>query len=394
MIFLGPYYSPEEELQLLGKSKHSLSNATNQFQTDLLCGLIENNADLKIINVLPVGTYPNHFNRLFLEDKKWCFNGCDCTEVGGINLPVLKQWQRELRVCKLLKKMVKLDNNVVIYSAYLPFLRAIRYLPKSVNITLIIADLPEYYDLGKTVGIRSILRKINNRFVYKCFDKIDGYVLLTKQMADFLKIKDKPYTIVEGVWNEKKQEFMPLTKTDKKVIFYAGTLHKKFGINKLLKAFSLIKDPDVELWLCGAGDTENEITECANQDKRIKFYGYVSSYRADELRKSATVLVNPRTNEGEYTKYSFPSKTMGYLASGIPLVAYKLDGIPDEYDNYMNLVNGDKAEDLKDKLCEVLYDTEGIYEKKAEDAIMFLNTKKSAKLQAKKIMDLIYAEKQ
>ena len=38
--------------------------------------------------------------------------------------------------------------------------------------------------------------------------------------------------------------------------------------------------------------------------------------------------VNPRQNNEEFTKYSFPSKTMEYLASGVPVVAYKLDGIP------------------------------------------------------------------
>lgn len=392
MIFLGPYYSPKEEKQLLSHSKRSLSNATNQFQTDLLCGLLDNNADLKIINVLPVGTFPKHFNKLFLENKKWEFDGCDCTEVGGINLPVLKQWQREFRVRRLLNKMVKVDNEIIIYSTYLPFLRAIRCLPKSVKITLIIADLPEFYDLGKTTGVRNILRKINNRFIYKCFSRINGYVLLTEQMADFLKIKDKPYTVVEGVWNEKKNEVSTLTKSDKKVIFYAGALYRKFGIIKLLEAFELIEDPDVELWLCGSGDIEKEILERSEQDKRIKFFGYVSSEKAEELRKSATVLVNPRTNEGEYTKYSFPSKTMGYLASGIPIVAYKLDGIPDEYDEYMNLIKGHKIEDLKEKLCEVLYDTEDVYLKKAKEAIDFLNTKKTAKIQAKKIIDLMNAE--
>ena len=63
--------------------------------------------------------------------------------------------------------------------------------------------------------------------------------------------------------------------------------------------------------------------------------GQVSLNEARALQKTADVLVNPRLNEGEYTKYSFPSKTMEYLSTGRPVVCYKLDGIPDEYDKHL-----------------------------------------------------------
>lgn len=63
--------------------------------------------------------------------------------------------------------------------------------------------------------------------------------------------------------------------------------------------------------------------------------------------------MNPRQNNEEFTKYSFPSKTMEYLSSGIPVVAYKLDGIPDEYDQYIQYVADDSIESLKKKLVEV-----------------------------------------
>ena len=61
---------------------------------------------------------------------------------------------------------------------------------------------------------------------------------------------------------------------------------------------------------------------------------YLGQLRRDEvlkLQKGATLLVNPRTPEGEYTKYSFPSKTMEYMASGVPVLMYRLPGIPEEY---------------------------------------------------------------
>ena len=44
------------------------------------------------------------------------------------------------------------------------------------------------------------------------------------------------------------------------------------------------------------------------------------------------------------------TKTMEYLSSGVPVVAYKLDGIPDEYDSYLNYVPNNSAEALADTI--------------------------------------------
>ena len=65
------------------------------------------------------------------------------------------------------------------------------------------------------------------------------------------------------------------------------------------------------------------------------------------------MLVNPRQNTDIFTKYSFPSKTMEYLASGRPVIGYRLDGIPEEYYKYIQLVNDNSVDALKDKIVEV-----------------------------------------
>lgn len=70
----------------------------------------------------------------------------------------------------------------------------------------------------------------------------------------------------------------------------------------------MVKDRDVELWICGSGDSKEAINEATRIDSRIKFFGLVDSETALEMQHKATILVNPRTSEGEYTKYSFPSK--------------------------------------------------------------------------------------
>ena len=51
------------------------------------------------------------------------------------------------------------------------------------------------------------------------------------------------------------------------------------------------------------------------------------------------VLVNPRPNNEEYTKYSFPSKDIEYLSSGKPTVAFLLDGMPKCYQDFLYVVD-------------------------------------------------------
>ena len=78
----------------------------------------------------------------------------------------------------------------------------------------------------------------------------------------------------------------------------------------LVQAFENVKGNNIELWICGSGDSEAAIREAASRDSRIKFFGLVDSQTALKMQRQATILVNPRTSEGEYTKYSFPSKTI------------------------------------------------------------------------------------
>lgn len=391
MIFLGPMYQARKEEELLALLRHGISNAPNQYQSDLIAGFIANDVKPTVINVLPVGTWPRSFRKPILHSETWTLEDQMCYEVGSVNLPVIKQWQREVRVKKLLRRLIREDQEVVVYSAYLPFLRAVQKLPKSVNVTLIVTDLPEYYDFGKVSALRRILRKMNNAMISRAISRVDRYVLLTEQMAAKMGVQNKPYTIVEGIWNERlpggKQRIAE-RQDEKKRIFYAGTLHRGFGVLLLLDAFALMKDENLELWLCGIGDTVDIIEQRAASDKRIRYFGYVSSREVDELRKEASLLVNPRTNEGEYTKYSFPSKTMGYLASGIPTAMYKLDGIPDDYDRYLNYLSATTAEALAEELQKLL-STYSEMREKAQLGRQYILDMKNSKVQAGKILDMM-----
>lgn len=390
ILFLGPLYPCDCELKIKENSISNISNAPNVFQWNLLNGLHKLIGDnLKVINVLPVGIWKKEYRDFILKDRKWEYNGIVGNEIGCINLPFVKQLQRSLKTKKILKKVADKDTEIIIYSAYMPFLRAVYKLHKSIKITAIITDLPEFYDLGKTTEIRKKLRERQNRMIYKYLNRIDRFVVLTKQMCEPLKIGNRPWICVEGICNTDNTPSQ-VSSNKIKAILYSGTLHYKYGIKNLLDAFEKIDSKDTELWICGGGEAESEIKKLAVKDSRIKFFGFCTQEKVAKLRAEAAVLVNPRTNEGEYTKYSFPSKTMEYMASGKPIVMYKLDGIPDEYDEYLNYVDTDfdDISGLKNAIMNVIDNYDDAL-KKAENAEKFVLENKSGISQANKILKLI-----
>lgn len=388
MIFLGCFFDRKRENEYLSLSRAALSNAANTFQWNLIDGLCsELEKDLKLLNVLPVGTFPRQYKKITLGSHDWKYNSCDCFEIGCLNLPFIKQFLRYFKCKRAIEKTG--DKNIIIYSTYLPFLKAVYKLNKSYNITLIVTDLPEYYDLGKTSFLKKILRKINNKRIYKYLGRIDSFILLTEAMKKPLKVGNRPYTIVEGICNAEEKIKQEISDKAEKIILYTGTLHEKFGIGNLLDAFSLIEDEDYRLWICGGGDMKDKIVKASEKDSRITFFGYVAKDEILELQQRATVLVNPRQNNESFTKYSFPSKTMEYMASGKPVVMYKLDGIPEEYDEFLFYPDSDSAKSLAESIINICEKTSEERFELGEKARNFVLKEKSGFKQAEKILDLI-----
>ena len=398
VLFLGCLFNQKEEKYLMQKSKIGLQGATNTYQWNIIKGLdktLERPVD--ILNVLPVGTFPKYFNDLMLKTKKWShLQNANDLEIGSINVVFLKQIKRTISCKMAIKKWLKdnhdNDKSIIIYSTYLPFLQAIKKLPDDVNITLIVTDIPEYYDLDASNSwIKKLLRLINNSFIYKSLKRIDNFVILTKQMKELLSIGKRPYIVIEGLVDS--DNIITCNnegaKVNKKIILYTGTLNFKFGIMDLINGFSVIDKTQYELWICGSGEAEKEIINRVKSNSRINFLGYITKKEIYDLQKKATVLINPRTNYGEYTKYSFPSKTMEYMLSGTPVLMYKLDGIPDEYDPYLYYINDNQPKNFANRIMEICEKPQSELDDFGKKARQFVLENKNCMVQAKKIIDMI-----
>lgn len=135
-----------------------------------------------------------------------------------------------------------------------------------------------------------------------------------------------------------------------------------------------------------------EITEISKKHNCIKYYGTVSNSCVLEEEKKSWLLINPRSTKEEYTKYSFPSKNIEYMRSGTPVLYTKLRSMPEEYYEYINLIDDESADGIKSAIEQIADGDYSIYEKKANAARKFVLENKSSAVQAKKILKMITEE--
>ncbi len=398
VLFLSHLIPHESYGEVNRLSKNNMQDAANALQWHLAEGFCHHlDGGMDLINLLPIASYPLYYRRAFL--KKMHFDaGCRApgVSIGFCNVKGIRRGSiyRRLRREVLLwaSKNAGRDRVILVYTLNPILLRVLSDVKKThadITVCAIVADLPDMMHLSdKDDYIRRLLTHRVAEDSYKFIPCVDHFVLLTKQMADYLGT-DKPYIVMEGIAPETNADSATVADGEVKTILYTGTLHRKFGMEHLLCAFAHIPDPAYRLVICGVGDSEDAIVRAAQKDSRILFKGKCSREEVLRLQREATVLVNPRQNNEEFTKYSFPSKNLEYLASGVPLVAYKLDGIPDEYDPYIRYVPDDTPETLAETLravCEADADTRRAI---GERAARFVGEHKNRITQTRRILDFL-----
>ena len=336
-------YAEENEQEVLSCTKGYAEQSANIFQRKLIRGIEKNKIDFKVISAPLIGAYPMRF-------KKSRFTGfsekCDKYEyVMFNNIWGIRNISRADSLKKSIKKYFEKEAEeeflILVYCPHTPFLEAAIYAkelkPKS-KVCLVVPDLPQYMNLNESGrGLYDFFKKIDIQHMEKFIAKVDSFVLLTEPMKDVLHVGERPYIVVEGIvdLDSYKIKEKNIVSDGIKRIVYTGKMNMKFGIKELVDSFTQIEDSNYRLILCGDGDARPYVEEKAKIDKRIEYKGMVTSSKAKEYIDLADVLVNPRPNNEEYTKYSFPSKNIEYLMTGKPVVAYMLDGMPGYYKDFL-----------------------------------------------------------
>lgn len=399
IIFLGGIWNKEEEQMIINNSRGNVQIAANVLQSALIEGLDKQmESPITVISEKFLGAYPLRYKKCFI--KKKVFNhsrisGHKDIDVSFCNLPLIKHYSRFISSKKYIRELCTSQEDYIFvlgYSMTYSIVEGLIYAKKvnpKVKTCLIVPDLPEYMNLGKKKSILfNFFKNQMNKILYKDIIFIDSFVTLTKYIYEDLGV-NKPFTVVEGVASSSidVDEEKPKKIHCIKNIVYTGTLDTKYGVIDLVDAFLKIKDSNLRLIICGSGDGSKYIKKMAEIDHRVQFLGTVNNEEAKRIQRSAYILVNPRNSKEEYTKYSFPSKTMEYMATGRPVLMYKLKGIPDEYDDYIYYI----GENIESSIKQLIELDEKEVSNKGAMAREFVLKNKNKEKQAQKIIKLLYS---
>ena len=284
-----------------------------------------------------------------------------------------------------LKNIIKEKISILIYNLSEPYLKVAKKIKKDypdICVTLIQADaVLGKNDMEEYMTKRNIMR--GNRLI-ELSKTVDKFVLFSKYLEEPLEIGKRPYLVSECIINPntKKTE---INNNHRKIFLYTGTLFPDYEIFEFCQAIA--KNKNAEVWICGSGPESNKIEELSKVSDNVKFFGYVDKKTVEDLRDKCDFLFNSRKPTGTYTKYSFPSKTAEYMMSAKPVVMYKLEGVPDKYDEYLTYLDINKSFDEEiERILNLDYNE---LVKKAEQGRDFIIKTRNNVTVAKEIIEFI-----
>lgn len=367
-------------------------SAADTQQKALAEGLFHFDKELILLNLMYVGSFPKRYRKIFIKYFDYSSEtGLIIKNIGFFNLSIVKLLSRYRNTKTALLKTVNNESIVLIYAAHLPFVAAAvaakRKFP-GLKICLVVPDIPEF--MSEKNVTRDFIMSMQTYLFKLLYKRIDGFLLVTKFIADYIGVKSKPYFVLDGLFREAPLRPLEVKESDF-TILYSGTLAERYDIMNLIDAFTLIVDERFRLWIFGDGDCNSKISAAAAADSRISFFGQISRQAVLSYQKRASVLVNPRTGRLSYTKYSFPSKLLEYFASGTPVVLRKLEGVDDEYYKHCFVVENDSAQALAKCLLNVsklsLHELQTV----GEQARSFVLKSKNPIIQSERVLKFLYS---
>lgn len=396
VYYLGSIY-PKPLLEELCSRRAKVDTAANTFQYALLSGLQMYFPKLQVFSFPSILSWPKtQYARVpsmtfYINDNSdQVETNVPVKQIGYLNFPFVKMISKFLKlILTYFKELRDKDNVLLIYALHSPFLFASTiFRRKFSKICVIVPDLPEYMSSNTSIIYR-LAKKVDISVINFCLRYVDSFVLLTPYMLQKIHVNTRPYQIIEGIYEPSDIHKISVDKENHKTILYSGIISSRYGVFDLINAFTLISDPTYRLWLCGSCTELDKLEKCLQADTRINYMGILSKDEVRILQKRATLLVNPRHSNEEYTLFSFPSKTMEYMASGTPTLMSRLGAIPVEYYEYLFFFDDESVQGISSKIQEVCNMDESVLQLKGKLASDFILSNKTSSIQAKKIVNLL-----
>lgn len=376
--------------------KYGMQESGYKFHHLIIDGIL-NNDDNSIYSIIGRPTHiKTHkgiiWKKSIEKEKKIIYE-----HLGYLNIPILKNliisFKYFFKTLNWLNRNQDIEKCIIIDASYIsvvPFINFATKIKKCKKIA-IVCDIYEYMAEGCDAREKSSkFHKIIAKMMKKNYDKIDGFVFLTEAMNDVLNKQKKPYIVMEGLVdiNMKSSKNDLKKKNSKDIIMYAGAIREKYGLKYLVEGYHMYKNNNSELWIYGSGDFVPEVEKMSKKDKRIKYYGIIPNQEIIQKELEVTILINPRSSDLEFTKYSFPSKNMEYMVSGTPVLTTNLPGMPCEYKKYVYLIENNSSKGICEALTKTIALGKKELHKKGKLAKEFVMKEKNNVVQANRIIEL------
>lgn len=254
-----------------------------------------------------------------------------------------------------------------------------------------VAVVTDLYGLMQNVDKKSFFVRMAGKLNTWYIGSFSKYILLTEQMNEVVNPKGCPHMVMEALCDSLlvKESIDKVDKYHPRIVIYAGSINEIYGLKMLAEGFLRANVEDSKLVYYGSGPYMDEYKSLCEKHSNLEYRGIVSNevVVAEELR--ASLLVNPRFTTGEFTKYSFPSKNMEYMASGTPLLTTNLPGMPKEYHKFVFLFQEETVEGYADAIRNVLSKSEPELISFGAKAREFVLKNKNNIAQGKRIIDFI-----
>ena len=385
-IYINRGASPRRYAEYLQKYNNRLQQQGQKYNQLLMEGLAENGAEVISLSTRPLNRSLS--KQKFFKGEKEYEKGIHYHYIPFFNMRLL----RELSVFFGLFFRVLLAKgsrkNTVIICDGLNLAASMGMLPAAFLrgfITMgIVTDVPVHLSYSRKV---SRAQKLNLAIMRR----FKSYLLLTKQMSEVVNPKERPYIVLEGHADQKMAAIENTLegKAKQKIVLYAGSLMEIYGIGQLVEGFVAANIPNTELQIYGSGDYEQKLKALAEQHENVKYLGVAANDDIVKAEIAATLLVNPRPSHEDYTKYSFPSKNMEYMASGTPVLTTRLPGMPEDHKPYVYFIEQEDAEGIKAALQQIFSQDEQTLHTFGAKAKDFILEEKNNRAQAAKVIAFV-----
>ena len=376
LIYVSCILPVEREKEMIQASPNSVSIQAYKYHRLLAEGFARNGVNVTVL------TYQKYLSSIGIHDGNTDrINNVEYNYIVPSISGKLSYADLFLKIYNAVKILCKKKTNVAvicdILNLTIAYAACVAAKHIGIQVVGIVTDFP---NMSK--------KSFNSKMMWRLISKCDKWVLLTEQMYEYLG-KKKPAVIMEGHADENMAVLSNLieNKDNPRRCIYAGGLKKIHGIEKLVKAFQESGVDNAELHVYGNGEYASELQNL--NDPRIIYHGVVPNGEVVSRELTATLLINPRPSTEEFTKYSFPSKNMEYMASGTAVLTTKLPGMPKEYYEYVYLFEDESIEGMAKTIKEVLSLTSQELFSKGKKAREYVLTEKSNVRQASRIIELM-----